>query len=263
MATAHPKRSGHDQPLVADAALYESDADLYDRIYYRQALYRQAAEFLLQQLPGVARPRVLDLCAGTGSHARFLTEADARVVAVDRSAAMLSLAARKAPRATFIHADVRELVLDEKFDAVVCLYGAIHYLETPADITLVLRRAFEMLEPSGVLLFELRDGRNASDTPVQEFSNGLQVTTLWKRARGVRGSDLYLVSAFEPATGRHFAEVHNLFVTAPERIASWARRAGFSDVRLLAWYADAPYRQADGSDVAVLLARRPPTEPGR
>jgi SAM-dependent methyltransferase len=244
-------------PLVADDELYKSDADLYDRIYYREDLYRQAADFILGQLAGVERPRVLDLCAGTGSHARVLGDAGANVVGVDRSAAMLALAAQKAPSATFIHADVRELALAEQFDAVLCLYGAIHYLETAADARLVLERAFELLAPSGVLVLELRDGRNASGTPTHEFANGLHITTFWKPARGVRGSDLYVVSAFEPMSGRHFAEVHNLFLTTPERFASWARRIGFSDARLLAWYSDVPCRPADGSDVAVLVARRP------
>jgi SAM-dependent methyltransferase len=262
MASVRSGRHGRVRPLVADDELYKSDADLYDRIYYREDTYRQAADFILRQLSGVDRPRVLDLCAGTGSHARILSDAGAKVVGVDRSSAMLSLAARKAPEATFMHADVRALALAEQFDAVVCLYGAIHYLETADEARLVFERVFGLLAPSGVLVLELRDGRNASDTPTQEFSNGLHITTFWKRARGVRASDLYVVSAFEPASGRHFAEVHNLFLTTPTRFTSWARGTGFADVRLLAGYSDRPYRPEDGSDVAVLVARHPPAPAG-
>src|SRR5690348_4767283 len=111
---ADPDPGAISAALVDDLALYTSCADLYDRIYYRDDVYRQAAELVLSELAGTERPRVLDLCAGTGSHARLLTDAVASVVGVDRSRPMLSLAARKVPEAIFVHTDVRKYTSEEQ-----------------------------------------------------------------------------------------------------------------------------------------------------
>lgn len=243
---------------VADRAIYGPDADLYDAIYYREEIYRREAAFVLDQIAGVSQPSVLDLCAGTGSHARLLMDAGVRVTGVDRSEPMLEIARRKVPEANFVQADIRSFSIGERFDAVICMYGALHYIEEPQDVVRVLRRAFAHLKPGGALIVDLRDREHLPETWVGERVNGYAFRKFWLRRRGVEDSDLYAISAFDSKTGRHFLEVHNLFHTDPFRIASWARLTGFSDVRLHPDYRrDEIYARSSGENKVVLVGRRP------
>lgn len=244
--------------LVADRSLYGKDADLYDAIYYREEIYSRETAFAIRQVAGIERPSILDLCSGTGSHARLLTDHGAVVTGVDRSESMLAIARRKAPDATFIQADIRELSLDDRFDAVLCMYGALHYVEEPQDVIRVLRRAYAHLKPGGALVVDLREREHLPEHWNGERVNGYGFRKFWLRRRGVDDSDLYAISAFDPHRGRHFLEVHNLFHTDPFRIANWARLTGFSGVRLHPDYrGEEIYARSSGENKVVLVGRRP------
>jgi SAM-dependent methyltransferase len=246
------------QLRVADRSLYGKDADLYDAIYYREEIYMREADFAMDQVAGIERPSILDLCAGTGSHARLLTDHGAVVTGVDRSESMLAIARRKVPDATFINSDIREFSLGERFDAVLCMYGALHYIEEPQDVIRVLRRAYAHLKPGGALVLDLREREHLPEHWDGERFNGYACRKFWLRRRGVDDSDLYAVSAFDPHSKRHFLEVHNLFHTDPFRIASWARLTGFSDVRLHPDYrGEEIYARSSGENKVVLVGRRP------
>lgn len=243
---------------VADRTLYSSDADLYDPIYYRDSIYRYESAFILDHLKEISRPHVLDLCAGTGSHAKLLTERGAVVVGVDSSDAMLDIARRKVAGTQFIRADIRSLALDQTFDLVMCMYGAIHYIEEPQDVVTVMRNTLGHLKPGGLLIMDLRDRENLPERQPSETTNGLATRKFWLRRRGVDDSDLYLISAYDRSSERHFLEVHNLFHTDPFRIANWARMTGFQDICLHSAYRrEAHYDRSSGENRVVLVARRP------
>jgi SAM-dependent methyltransferase len=245
------------RPLVADARLYGRDADLYDRIYGRPDLYERATEFVLAQIGEAEAPRILDLCTGTGTHARYFAAGGARVLGVDRSAEMIAIARAKAPGARFVVADVVRVKVPGPFHAVTCLYGGIHYVEEPADVQLLLTRCRELLVPGGVLVFELRDRSSVSTEPLYETRAGLEITTLWQPGRGIHGSDLYVIAAYDAYAARQFVEVHNLFLTDPDAFVGWAQAVGFVGVELRAGYGEGRYVPGRGSDVAVLIARSP------
>ena len=240
---------------VETASLYGRHAALYDRIYLDEDYYRRSAAFVLERLP--PGPSILDLCAGTGTHARLFLAAGASVVAVDRSPQMLAVARAKAPGARLVSADVRALELGERFDAVVCLYGAIHYLETVDDVRRAFAVARDHLVPNGLVVFELRDHDRLHREPVLRRQGSLHVATAWRPGEGLRGADLYVISAFDAESGMHLIDVHHLFQTSPSAVAAWAEQAGLVKVELHAGYAETPYGPGVGGDAPVLVARRP------
>lgn len=253
-ASSHPPSR---QLRVADRSLYGKDADLYDAIYYREETYRRETAFAMELVAGIERPSILDLCAGTGSHARLLADRGVRVVGIDRSESMLAIARRKVPEATFVPADIRDFSIDERFDAVLCMYGALHYIEEPQDVIRVLRRAHAHLKPGGTLVVDLREREHLPESWNGERVNGQAFRKFWLQRRGVDDSDLYVISAFDSHSGRHFLEVHNLFHTDPFRIANWARLTGFSDVRLHPDYRrEEIYVRSSGENKVVMVGRR-------
>ncbi|HMS42694.1 MAG TPA: iron-containing redox enzyme family protein [Pyrinomonadaceae bacterium] len=245
----------HPKLLVEDRNLYGKNAEQYDDIYYKEPLYKKEVDFVMAHLAHITKPSILDLCAGTGSHGKLFTERNTDFVGIDRSREMLSIARNKVPSAKFIQADIRDFSLEEKFDAVTCMYGAIHYLEQPQDIVRVLRLAYEHLKPGGVFIMDLRESDNLPEQLAGEVRNNYGFRKFWLRRRGIESSDLYVVSAFNLETNEHFLEVHNLFQTDPYRIANWAKVAGFKDVALHPNYRfNENYTPSSGENIVVLSA---------
>ena len=197
---------------------------------------------------------MLDLCTGTGSLARLLADRGAQCTGLDSSEALLAVARRKVPEGKFVQGDIRSLKLDERFDAIVCMNGALHSVEEPQDIVRVLRLAKDHLRPGGTLVFELRDRMRL---PLSSNGNGTAWSS-WLPRHGQEDSDLFALSGVDKSSGRHVLDVRNFFHTDPYRIANWARMVGLADVQLQAGYLhDESYQRSSGDGKVVLVARRP------
>jgi SAM-dependent methyltransferase len=80
--------------------------------------------------------RALDAACGTGRHSRRLVELGHRVVGVDLTPEMLSIAKRNIPEATFVEADLRGIpTADAQFDVVVCGLALAHIAELGAAVS--------------------------------------------------------------------------------------------------------------------------------
>lgn len=105
---------------------------------------------LLQgHISGQART-LLHLGCGAGHH-DFTFKRHFQVTGVDVSTAMLRLARRLNPDATYRQGDMRTVRLDQTFDAVVALDSA-SYLTSEADLCALFATAFHHLRPGGVFL---------------------------------------------------------------------------------------------------------------
>jgi SAM-dependent methyltransferase len=140
-------------------------AEFYD-IFYADKPYAQEAAFVHQCLQqygtGITR-RLLELACGTGSHALTLEKFGYEIVATDYSQDMLACARRKAAKAAssvdFRWQDMRALdIADRPFDAVLCLFDSIGYVETNEAIAQVFQGVHHHLRPDGLFVFEFWHG---------------------------------------------------------------------------------------------------------
>jgi SAM-dependent methyltransferase len=138
------------------------NAELYD-LFYADKPYEQEARFVHECLQRyAARPprRVLELACGTGRHARALAALGYEVVATDRSEPMLACARRApaapgAPPVSFLRQDMRTLELPAPpFDAAVCLFDSIGFVQTNEAVRQVLAGVRRHLHPGGLFVFE-------------------------------------------------------------------------------------------------------------
>jgi SAM-dependent methyltransferase len=102
---------------------------------------------------------VLDVGCGSGLLARRLLDAGYAVMGIDASPAMIELARRYAPGASF---SVKRLPLGAAsgdragtFDAVVSTGHVLNYLDTRDDIAAALRDIAHVVRPGGVLAIDL------------------------------------------------------------------------------------------------------------
>ncbi|HEX4352082.1 MAG TPA: class I SAM-dependent methyltransferase, partial [Polyangiales bacterium] len=138
---------------------------LYERPrYYDHAFkhHTRDAAFYAELAREIKGP-VLELGAGTGRISFALVRAGARVVAVDRSEAMLARARERAlkltaaeqKRLTFHAADLRELALRERFGLVLAPFNLFMHLYTRDDVERALRTVRRHLRPNGVFALDV------------------------------------------------------------------------------------------------------------
>ena len=137
------------EPTDYDSIAERYAADIDERPW--NALYERPATLAL--LPAVDKQDVLDAGCGHGWYADWLERHGARVVAVDRSAAMVALAQKRlAGRARVIQGDVgnlRGVLADQSFDLVLSSL-VLHYA---ADLPAVFAESARLLRPGGMLVF--------------------------------------------------------------------------------------------------------------
>jgi len=102
---------------------------------------------------------VLELACGTGQLAVPIAMEGHPTVAIDRSAAMLNVAVRRASAesapATFVQADMRRFALARRFDLIVVARNSLLHLLSTADLLATLTAVRDHLAPGGVFAFDI------------------------------------------------------------------------------------------------------------
>lgn len=142
----------------------------YDRLMV-PLLFRPYAEELARRAQELAPRDVLETAAGTGAVTQALSDAlpDAKIVATDLNQPMLDVAAVRvqSPNVRFQAVDAQQLPFDdERFDLVVCQFGAMFY----PDKVRASAEAHRVLRPGGAYLLAIWDriDRNAASNAAQQ-----------------------------------------------------------------------------------------------
>jgi SAM-dependent methyltransferase len=121
------------------------------------------------EIAGVsAGHRIIDLATGTGAIARAAARTGARVVALDLSRRMLTVAQRLSPRSiSFVLADASLLPLASRvFDAITCGLSLSHFIDVPTVLVEVRRT----LRPGGVFVASAWGSRGTDPSFSAAFS---------------------------------------------------------------------------------------------
>jgi len=139
---------------------YDVFAPFYDGVQGDRAEHASYLRGLIAKHHPEAR-QILELACGTGSVLKQLQD-DYQVTGVDRSKAMLAIAAAKAPQARLAAADMTEVRLDETFDVVLCVYDSINHLLSFEQWESVFDRAREHLGERGIFIFDINTEQRLS-----------------------------------------------------------------------------------------------------
>jgi ubiquinone/menaquinone biosynthesis C-methylase UbiE len=219
---------------------------------------------------------VLELGCGTGRVAVPLARSGVRLVGIDRSAPMLSRAARRAAtlraqrggrrrgRLTLVRGDIRVLPFSAaSFSMVLAPYGILQSLVAERDLLATLDSVRRVLAPGGVFGIDL-----VPDVPNwREYTNRVQM-----RGRAAGGVRLTLIESVRQDPRRRLTTFEQRYVarrgrartehvfdltfrTLPvHQMSSRLERAGFVVNALLGDYRGRPWD--DRADVWIVMARR-------
>jgi ubiquinone/menaquinone biosynthesis C-methylase UbiE len=135
--------------------VFSRSARIYDAIYASIRDYaREADELdrLIQERRPGART-LLDVACGTGVHLHHLAKRY-EVEGLDLDPEMLAVARERLPEVTFDEADMAEFDLGRRFDAVVCMFSSIGYVQTEERLRGAIASMARHLELDGVLVVE-------------------------------------------------------------------------------------------------------------
>lgn len=168
---------------------YNALAPSYDIKYSDSSIeYMRSVERSL--IDGYAKRghlKILDLGCGTGSLAVRLARRGHRVVGVDISPEMVSLAQHKASeagaesRCTFLVADIQNLsALPDDFDLAVSMFGTLNHV---VDLQTTLNGVTKKLQPDGLLVFSVANRSNRYDILRAKKYGQEQQESVWKEIR--------------------------------------------------------------------------------
>jgi SAM-dependent methyltransferase len=206
----------------------------------------------------VTRGLVVDLGCGSGLWARELVRAGYEVLGVDYSAAMIALARKKVPQASFVQASYLKVRLPP-CDAVTSVGECLNFQfdrHGEGELAALFGRVHAALRPGGVFVFDVVEpGRYPPGIPTRVYRTGDDWATLVEIEEDDERQVLTRhITSFRRVGKlyRRSEEVHRLRLFRAAALAEELARAGFR-VRTLRGYGDFRLRRAQ----AVLLARKP------
>ncbi len=141
--------------------VFSKTAPYYDVIYGGRNTDQDARiiiNHLSRTLSHTKHPRLLDLGCGTGAHDIEFWRHGYRVTGVDRSAAMIAEAKKKAAAAqadiSYVTRDFLSYVPAVRYDAAVSLFDVLSYMTTNEQVTKYFSAAAALLKPHGVFIFD-------------------------------------------------------------------------------------------------------------
>lgn len=265
MATALAPGNG----AAGQRAPYTHLAPEYDRLV-GDALYptvRSSFEGCVREL-GLGFGSAADVGCGTGRFLLDLARDGVAAIGVDRSPAMLRIAARRL-RGTgvlLLRQDMRRLRLPRRVDLITCNGDTLNYLVTPDELASTLLRCRAHLRPGGHLVADLLSGRpTPGDWRTTDIGNGSagRISLWWARSDAMRRMTRVAIDFGRrgPSGDMRWArEVHVQRWHSPSEIEKAVERAGLEVALARPLQMGGDHRRS-AVWIKIVLRRAPPRKP--
>jgi SAM-dependent methyltransferase len=191
---------------------------------------------LLKMYSGKETLKVLDAACGTGIIAVSFQKMGFQVLGVDLSVGMLAQADvynyRQKAGVRFVCQDLKELDLQEEFDAAVCLCDSLNYLTNKRDLSLAVCNIASHLKKGGLFLFDVNTQEKLANlygnNVYADHQNGFSYIWMneYDRSKAVVTMHLTFFVEAEDGFYRRFDEVHREKAYRREEILSVITKAG-------------------------------------
>ena len=189
------------------------------------------------------RPKTaVDLACGTGSVALILARMGYRVIGVDMSEDMLTVAQQRAFEQVgypmFVRQKLQELFLPKGVDMAVCALDGLDYILTPKDCKEAIRRVYKALNPGGIFIFDVNTPEKLRAMDGQVFlDEDDDVYCVWRgEFDGETNICSYGMDLFqrEGEVWHRSFEEHREYAYSAAQLTGWMRDAGFTAIEVFA-----------------------------
>lgn len=222
---------------------YHQLAASYDRLT-NDVDYGKIVDFYhtILDREGVRPKTAVDLACGTGSVALLLAREGLKVVGVDLSEEMLTVAAQKAQEADlfvqYTCQGLQDMKLPRGVDMAVCALDGLDYILDPADCKKAIGRVYKALNPGGIFIFDVNTPEKLRAMDGQVFlDEDDDVYCVW---RGEFNEETnicsYGMDLFQ-RTGSNWErsfEEHREYAYTREQLTAYLKEAGFTRIRVYA-----------------------------
>jgi ubiquinone/menaquinone biosynthesis C-methylase UbiE len=206
---------------------YEATVAFYESILQREGLHPRTA---------------VDLACGTGSVSLLLAEKGLRVIGVDMSEEMLTVATQKVQTLEyppmFVCQKLQQLRLPRGVDLAVCALDSLDYILDPADCAEAIRRVYKALNPGGIFIFDVNTPEKLRAMDGQVFlDEDEDVFCVWRGEFDYEanicsyGMDLFQRNG---DTWLRSFEEHREYAYSQEQLIGYLKQAGFTAIRVYA-----------------------------
>ena len=140
---------------MKEQMLYRKLAKYYDKIYHWKDYTIETAKIkeLIKQHKTTLGNKLLEVGCGTGHHIQHLQDTY-QCTGIDINEEILEVAREKHPNTEFIQANMINFDLGRRFDVITCLFSAIGYVKTYANLEKTLNSFSNHLYSGGVAIIE-------------------------------------------------------------------------------------------------------------
>ena len=143
---------------------YGDFAEAYDALTFNVP-YNDIADYYVRILGGITDgKRLLDMGCGTGSLTVRLAERGFDAIGQDASPDMLTFAAAKSDKITWVCQKMEETELGEQVDAIISTLDSVNHLPNREAVERCFRRAAENLKSGGAFVFDVNTIRKHRET---------------------------------------------------------------------------------------------------
>ena len=93
--------------------------------------------------------KIMEIGCGTGEISKRLADCGYEVCGIDISEEMLKIAGTKYPNLNIKKEDMRTIKIESEFDAIVCVFDALNYLQNFEELKLSFENIKRALKPNG------------------------------------------------------------------------------------------------------------------
>ena len=241
---------------------YHELAESYDRLT-NDVDYEATVEFYYEILKreGLHPRTAVDLACGTGSVTAILARKGLRVIAVDLSEEMLTVAQQKAceldNQPQFLCQPLQELYLPRGVDMAVCALDSLDYITDPSDCAEAIRRVYKVLNPGGIFIFDVNTPEKLRAMDGQVFlDEDDDVYCVWRgefdEETNICSYGMDLFQRRGETWVRSFEE-HREYAYSQEQLVEYLKNAGFTYIRV---YADREFTAPREGEQRIYIKAR-------
>ena len=204
--------------------------------------YDGVVEFyeVLLQREGLSPRSVVDLACGTGSLTVRLTQKGYKVMGVDLSEDMLTVASQKAwdlgLQIPFVRQPLEKLYLHRGVDLAVCGLDSLDYITDPACCKRAIERIYKALNPGGCFIFDVNTPEKLRAMDGQVFLDENEDTfCVWRgefdEQTNICSYGMDLFRRQEKGWQRNFEE-HQEYAYSAAQLVGYLKDAGFTRIEV-------------------------------